>query len=300
MTTRIGLVFASVISLGLGGLGTASAADLPYKAPPPAPIALYNWTSCYVGANGGWKGGHFRESAATPAGTAVIPGLATAAFAADSVNLGGLNADSGAVGGQVGCRWETPSHWVFGIEGDADWTDLHGTVTQRTFGTGGSVFIPGDFYGNRADWQASVRGIVGRSFDKWLFYATGGLAVTDVRMTGNFIATSVVPAGGGAAIPFPASAGGSSNTLYGWTVGAGAAYAFAPNWDVGAEYRYSQYTGSDFGLGSVAAVCGFTTLVAGGVGCANTNVTGHKDLTTNEVLLRINYHFGPAALVAKY
>jgi outer membrane immunogenic protein len=279
------LIFS--VAIAAVGIGGASAADLPVKAPRLAPVVAYNWTSCYVGANGGWKGGRFRESATSPAGIATAPGFAATPFVADSIALGGLNADSGAVGGQIGCRWETPSQWVFGAEGDFDWTDLHGTVIERT--AGASAFIPGDSYDNRAHWESSVRGILGRAFDKWLVYGTGGLAITNVTMTGNFIATTV------GAIPFPASAGSDSKTLYGFTVGAGAAYAFAPNWDVGAEYRYSQYDGQDFNLGGVAAIC-----FPRGAGCTNTAVTGHKDLTTNEVLLKINYHFGPAAIFAKY
>jgi outer membrane immunogenic protein len=265
------------------------------KAPLPPPVVVYNWTGCYVGGNVGWKWGRFRESVDTPAGVAVIPGRQNTAFAADHLDLGGLDANSGAIGGQVGCRWETPSHWVWGLEGDFDWTDLHGTVTAKTFGTGGSVFIPGDFFGNRARWESSVRGIVGRSFDKWLLYATGGLAMTDVRMDSNFIATTV------GQIPFPASAGSDSKTLFGFTVGVGAAYAFAPNWDVGAEYRYSQYSGDSFGLGNVAAVCGFTTAVAAvAPSCFNTSATGHKDLTTNEILFKLNYRFNSGPVVARY
>ena len=38
---------------GLGGLGSALAADLPVKAPPRVPVAVYNWTGCYIGANVG-------------------------------------------------------------------------------------------------------------------------------------------------------------------------------------------------------------------------------------------------------
>ena len=269
---------------------------MPVKARP-IPVEVYNWTGCYVGANGGWKSGHFRDSVDTPAGVAVIPTLANTPFAADHLDLGGLNADSGAIGGQVGCRWETASHWVFGVEGDFDWTDLHGTLTARTPGTGASVFVPGDSFGNRARWESSERGIIGRSFDKWLIYATGGLAITDVRMDSNFIATT----NGG--VPFPASAGSDSKTLYGFTIGAGAAYALSKNWDVGAEYRYSKYNGDDFGLGTVAAVCGRTAgnLAPGAVACFNTNATGHKDLSTNEILFRLNYRFNPTpALVARY
>ncbi len=294
MRRNAGWALASVVSLGLGGLGTASAADMAVKAPLPPPVAVYNWTGCYVGGNVGWKWGRFNESVDTPAGVAVIPGLADTPFVADHLDLGGLETSSGAVGGQVGCRWETPSHWVWGVEGDFDWTDLHGTVISKTAGTGNSVFVAGDSFGNRVRWESSVRGIVGRSFDKWLVYATGGLAMTDVTMDSNFIATTV----GG--VPFPASAGSDSKTLFGFTVGVGAAYAFTPNWDLGAEYRYSQYSGESFGLGSVAAVCGFVPGVAVTVGCFNTNATGHKDLTTNEILFKLNYRFNPSPVLARY
>jgi outer membrane immunogenic protein len=291
MNSRIALAVAS--ALLVGSAGAAIAADMPLKAPPP-PVPVYNWTGCYVGINAGWKGGRFRDSADTPAGTAVIPGLAPTPFAADHIDLGAFNSDSAAAGGQVGCRWETASHWVVGFEGDADWTNLHGTLTERTPGTGNSVFIPGDYYDNRARWEASFRAIIGHSFGRWLVYGTGGLAATDVTMTGNFIPTTVN------GIPFPASTGSDSKVLYGFTVGAGAAYAITNNWDIGAEYRYSQYSGDSFGLGSVAAVCGFIPGNAVVVGCANTNVTGHKDLTTNEVLFKLNYKFNPTAVVANY
>jgi outer membrane immunogenic protein len=294
MRGHFGWALASVVSVGIGGIGGALAADLPLKAPPIVPV-IYNWTGCYVGVNGGWKGGRFHDSVATPAGTASIPGFAPTPFAADYIDLGALNTSSGAVGGQVGCRWETASHWVFGVEGDLDWTDLHGTITSRTAGTGGSVFIPGDYYDNRSRWEGSVRGIVGRSFDKWLLYVTGGLAAADVSMTGHFIPT----VSGG--VPFPASTGSDDKTLFGFTIGAGAAYAFAKNWDIGAEYRYSKYSGDNFGLGPVAAVCGFTTAIAAiAPTCVNTMVTGHKDLETNEVLIKLNYRFNSGPVVAKY
>ena len=52
MRKQFGWAIASVISLGLAGLGTASAADMarPYtKAPPPMPVAIYNWSGFYIG-----------------------------------------------------------------------------------------------------------------------------------------------------------------------------------------------------------------------------------------------------------
>jgi outer membrane immunogenic protein len=286
MRKFLGTTFVSSILLGL--TGAAIAADLPVKAPMVAPVAVsaIKWSGCYVGGNGGVKFGRFRDSASTRAGTATIPGAGTTTFPADSIDLGTIDATSGVVGGQIGCRWETADHWVIGAEGDFDWTNLNGSVRERTFGTGVATFIPGDVYGDRARWQSSARLVLGRTWDRWFGYVTGGAAFTRVSMDGSFIAT--VSNG----VPFPASAGSDTKTLAGWTIGAGALYALAQNWEIGAEYRYSQYQGADFGLGSVAAICAFTTAVPGQtVGCVNTDVTGHKDLRTHEVLLKLNYRF---------
>ncbi len=288
-----------------GGIGAAVlmavspvvAADMPVKAIPVPIVVPFSWTSCYIGVNGGLKWGRFRESVDTPAGTATILGLGTTPFAADHIDLDNLNSSSAAFGGQVGCRWETPEHWVFGFEGDFDWTNLHGTVTERTAGTGRSVFIPGDFFNNRARWESSGRVIVGRSFDRLLVYGTGGIAFTRVTMDATFIPTVV------GQVPFPPSAGSDSKTLAGLTVGAGIAYAFDRNWDIGAEYRFTAYQKGDYALGNVAAVCGFTTAIAGpGPVCVNTFATGHKDLTTSEILVKLNYRFSWAApaVVTKY
>jgi outer membrane immunogenic protein len=294
MERRLGIAFISAISLGIGGLGMASAADMAVKARP-MPVVAFNWTGCYIGVNGGWKGGRFRdESASVPTTTTVFPVVGAQTAVADRINLDPLDANSGAAGGQVGCRWQTSSNWVFGLEGDADWTDLHGTITNRGRGPG-LTFIPGDTFDNRARWEASGRGIVGRAFDKLLIYGTGGIAFTQVSMSANFIAA--VNNG----IPFPASAGSDSQVLVGGTIGAGFAYAFSKNWDFGAEYRYTRYQGADYGLGQVAGACGNIGAVAVVIGCVQQNVTGHKSLETNEVLFKLNYRFDWAGpVVAKY
>jgi len=48
-------VSAVGVVLGVGAAGVASAADLPIKAAP-APVLMYNWTGCYIGANGAAHG----------------------------------------------------------------------------------------------------------------------------------------------------------------------------------------------------------------------------------------------------
>jgi outer membrane immunogenic protein len=277
------------VILGAAALGAliatpAVAADMPVKALPP-PV-VNNWTNCYLGINGGYKWGQFRESADAAGGVATIPGNPLTTFAPDHIDLPHLDTGSGVVGGQIGCRWENPQHWVFGFEGDIDFQDLHGTVTNRRLGTGGDIFVPGDSFDNRSRWQSSARIIVGKSWGQWLLYGTGGLAGTDVRMGANFIP---VVSGG---IPFPGSSGFDTQVLIGGTIGAGVAYALSRNWDVGLEYRFSAYAAGSFGLGQVAAFCGFTTAIAAvAPTCVNTNVSGHKDLDTQEVLFKLNYRY---------
>ncbi|WP_334405964.1 hypothetical protein [Bradyrhizobium sp. AZCC 2289] len=72
------------------------------------------------------------------------------------------------------------------------------------------------------------------------------------------------------------------------------AYAPNKNREIGGEYRYTRYQGGDFGLGQVAGICQTTTA------CLNQNVTGHKTVETNEVMVKLNYRFDRAGpVVAK-
>ena len=78
------------------------------------PVA-YNWTGLYLGINGGYAWGSSRWS-----------GYAN-------------NADPSGVmvGGTIGYNWQAlGSPWVFGLEGDIDWTNIKGTFTSVTCPTG--------------------------------------------------------------------------------------------------------------------------------------------------------------------
>src|ERR1700761_3459127 len=84
----------------------ASAADLPprgmpYKAPAYAP--MYNWTGFYLGINGG---GAFGDSSWN-------------GFAISNSPSGGM------AGVTAGYNWQgMGSPWVFGLEGDVDWSGV--------------------------------------------------------------------------------------------------------------------------------------------------------------------------------
>jgi outer membrane immunogenic protein len=288
------LILGTAALSAVGLVNVASAADLPVKAPPIVPV-VYNWTGCYIGANGGWKWGRFNESVDTAGGSVLIPGVGLVPFAPGHVDLDHATATSGAVGGQIGCRWENAEHWVFGAEGDFDWTNLHATVINASPVTTG--IYPGDTFENRMRWESSGRVILGRAYGQWLFYGTGGIAFSKVDMDANFI--PVVVNG----IPFPGAVGADSKILVGGTVGLGTAYMINRNWEIGAEYRYTFYAQSEYDLGTPTAFCArpLTTLAPPAPVCVTTPATGHKGAETQEVLFKVNYRFdwgGP--VVAKY
>jgi len=68
------LFFAS-LALAAMNAGLATAADLPYKAPPPPPVAYYDWSGAYVGFNVG--GTHYNVTHHFPSPGAVTPDVTT-------------------------------------------------------------------------------------------------------------------------------------------------------------------------------------------------------------------------------
>lgn len=125
-----------------------------------------------------------------------------------------------------------------GFEGKND--DLSGGTVGvfggYNFDYAGLVFgVENDFNYNRNDgdvvglnWDGSARGRVGYAWDRILFYGTAGLAV----------------AGGSVDV---AGIGKKDDFLIGWTVGAGAEYAFTDNILLRTDYRYSDFGEVDFG-----------------------------------------------------
>ncbi len=173
----------NVFLLGFAVIGfgafPAIAADLPVNARPMVPVAVaaYNWSGCYIGANVGGKWARTTDDVtiAATAGTAAV----ASRFPADT--------DSTLIGGgQIGCNWQASENWVFGLEGDADaqrWTTNRTQPVTLLPLVGG----PGaDTFDIRSDWQASARGRVGYAWDRWMLYATGGAAFTNVKVGANF------------------------------------------------------------------------------------------------------------------
>ena len=195
--------------LALAASIPASAADLPRGMPYKAPAAYapqYNWTGFYLGINGG---GAFGNS--------------------DWNGLGVSNSPGGGMSGvTAGYNWQQMgSPWVFGLEGDVDWTNVKDNTVCGAFSCE-----------TKNNWLGTVRGRVGYSWDRWLPYVTGGIAFGDVEARR------------------PAFAG-SSDTNVGWTVGVGIEGVIAGNWTAKLEYLYADIGDTT----CAAAACGTATNV---------------------------------------
>src|SRR6266540_4877570 len=64
-------LFLASLALAAMIAAPATAADLPYKAPPPLPVAYYDWSGAYVGLNVG--GTHYNVTHHFPSPGAVTP-----------------------------------------------------------------------------------------------------------------------------------------------------------------------------------------------------------------------------------
>jgi outer membrane immunogenic protein len=152
----------------------ASAADLPRRALPPAPIPvpIFTWTGTYFGVNAGY----ITTTQDTVRTAGVFPGN-------DGVRIGNrpaalpLPQDGFTGGGQLGYNYQfTPgAGFVVGVETDASYTDLN--RTRRVAGQSGGIST----YRQAGDFLGTVRGRVGYAFDRVLVYGTGGFAYASVK-----------------------------------------------------------------------------------------------------------------------
>ncbi|MDQ6868595.1 MAG: porin family protein [Pseudomonadota bacterium] len=206
------ILLASVGAIAIAG--SAFAADLPYRGPPPVylpPPPIFTWTGLYLGGQVGYAWGN------DPIDVVDVV-FGDNAFFNDKPN--------GVIGGaHLGYNLQI-AQWVAGLEGSVDGTSLHGTRTSAT----------GVTMSTRPDVQGSIRARIGIAFDRVLIYGTGGAAFAGIHnnYSVGFLSES------------------DSKTRTGWTVGGGLEYAVTNNWSIRAEYRYSDFGRSpDFPFSSL-------------------------------------------------
>jgi outer membrane immunogenic protein len=304
MLRRILLASAGAMALA----GTAVAADLPYKAPPPVyvpPPPVLTWTGLYIGLNAGYQWANNKNVDTFTANLFGNPtlingpvyGVASAQLATFSL----APSNNGFIGGgQVGYNYQFANSFVTGLE--ADFQGVASNNSRATLFTQANVIgSPVEFLQQTAsvtrklDWLGTVRGRLGFLITPTLLvYGTGGLAYGEVRASTSIVQAITAAPG----VPNPwASFGGLSHALAGWTAGGGLEWMFYPNWSLKAEYLYYDLGRVTYQLSPLVSFNAAGIPFTGGAPFSTTRLNG------NIVRGGINYHFNwgyPAPVVAKY
>src|SRR5262245_26831408 len=141
--------------------GAASAADLPRKAPPPAPVYVApDWTGGWVG---GFVGGGRMNSITNIISSTDASMQGTCGNYASSCS----GSDTRFVGGvEAGYDWQRGT-FVYGVAADWTWT---GFKAQQSKFANTSAFVNQQ----KVDWLASFRGRMGLAVQDTMVYLTAG------------------------------------------------------------------------------------------------------------------------------
>jgi len=200
---KLGLLAVAALGM-LGVFKSGFAADLPVKAPILPPPPPFSWTGFYIGGNVGAAWAH-HDVTDTTIGVDF-------SRTSDAVFIGG---------GQVGFNYQMGG-FVFGVEGDFDWSGNNNGNANGIAIAGGNIVASA-----RDKWISSVAARFGFASDHWLFYGKAGggwVGASNLTLTDTITGASIT--GGGS----------SSNT--GFLVGVGIEYAFTNNWTMKVEYDH--------------------------------------------------------------
>jgi outer membrane immunogenic protein len=252
---------------GLFAAGSVAAAfcGVPAIAAPPAP--MFNWSGFYMGLNAGGSWGTSNATTDISVPSLAFFGLCPACLADFAAKRNQSFNTSGFTGGiQGGYNWQT-GNLLAGFELDFEYFRSAGSKIYFA-----GLQTPGSITTNiKTDWLFTARPRLGVVANNWLFYGTGGLAVTGIRAKWSYFDTTNAPC--------DCENASVSKTKAGWAVGGGIEAPVSGGWTVGGEYLYV-----NFGRVSTTG-----TLL---VGVIPADTFSHSiDLKSNIVRVRLNNKF---------
>ena len=191
---------------------------------PVAPAPADNWSGFYVGAQVGGTWGD-ADTKADVYDYEYTVGQNEWVKIAEGDSKPNPN---GFIGGlYAGYNWLFDNDWLVGIEGSYNWSDAKDDATVKHEGE-----VVGDAEAEiKQKWEAAVIARVGKVIDdSYMPYILGGATWTKLDASASFQGIS----------------GSDSDTVSGWTVGAGIEFKLTENLHARAQYRYSDYNDAKF------------------------------------------------------
>jgi outer membrane immunogenic protein len=192
----------------------------------------YNWSGVYVGPSVG--------------GSAVGQSTSVAVNNVPIGNIQGLSAGGivgfglqGTVGAQAGANWQV-GQYVFGVESDFHLSELTGAGTSTNFFVRSGATLGKLSQSSTIDEQGTVRARVGVAFDRWLVYATVGLAYGSYESSPNF-----------SLLPGQSVSADFESTRIGPVAGLGVERAIWSQWTTRIEYMYADFGRPTYSLSAV-------------------------------------------------
>jgi outer membrane immunogenic protein len=212
---RISMLMVSAAVSVVVGASAASATDLPAPVYTKAPVIVdpaYNWSGFYTGVHAGYIRGRSRV------------------FDNGVLTESGAPTD-GFVGGLLAGYNRQMGPFVLGLEGDFGWSNAngHGTVVVPP----PPPALPPGPNAYHLVWDSHIVGKAGFTSDRWLLFATAGIAVA------GFNFQEGVPPATPPAIRISA-------TYVGFSVGGGVEYAFTRNLLGRLQYIYDDFGGKNY------------------------------------------------------
>ena len=225
MRIRIGALFGLSLA-ALAAIGPVTAADMTAPAYKAAPVPVFSWSGLYVG---GTVGG----------GMASLPVTQLDDFIGNTLPGQTLKSLGAAGGLHAGYNWQFAPSFLFGIEGDFNWSSLKASdstcfadcIDDERVTTSSKL---GQF--------STFRARFGLTSDRTLVYVTAGPAWGHINasMT-DFNCTAAVCFNPGA----PNAIASDSSFRIGVALGGGVEYALTANWILRGEYLHLDFSNKD-------------------------------------------------------